>query len=134
MHETHPLADHSGNRDLAGEMIIGLNEPLAEPHWNRTGAPRSPHLPRLAVGRTRAEKDGRPGFPATRHSPTTMCAAFSKESRMRFANATKLYRKSGGSPRKLLARSSRKSNFTSSKVPCQGLILNGRFSRRLFSP
>jgi hypothetical protein len=28
----------------------------------------------------------------------TACAAFSKESRMRFANATKLHRKSGGSP------------------------------------
>jgi len=28
----------------------------------------------------------------------TACAAFSKESRMKFANATKLHRKSGGSP------------------------------------
>jgi hypothetical protein len=28
----------------------------------------------------------------------TACAAFSKESRMRFANATKLLRKSGGKP------------------------------------
>jgi hypothetical protein len=28
----------------------------------------------------------------------TACAAFSKESRMRFANATKLHRRSGGSP------------------------------------
>ncbi len=28
----------------------------------------------------------------------TACAAFSKESRMRFANATKLHRKSEGSP------------------------------------
>jgi hypothetical protein len=28
----------------------------------------------------------------------TACAAFSKESRMRLANATKLHRKSGGSP------------------------------------
>jgi hypothetical protein len=28
----------------------------------------------------------------------TACAAFSKESRMRFANAIKLHRKSGGSP------------------------------------
>jgi hypothetical protein len=26
------------------------------------------------------------------------CAAFNKESRMKFANATKLHRKSGGSP------------------------------------
>jgi hypothetical protein len=31
-------------------------------------------------------------------SDMTACAAFSKESRMRFANATKLHRKSGGSP------------------------------------
>ncbi len=28
----------------------------------------------------------------------TACAAFGKESRMKFANATKLHRKSGGSP------------------------------------
>jgi hypothetical protein len=33
---------------------------------------------------------------------TTACAAFSKESRMRCANATKLHRKSGGSPPQLL--------------------------------
>ena len=31
------------------------------------------------------------------------CAAFSKESRMEFANATKLHRKSGGSPTKAFA-------------------------------
>ena len=37
-----------------------------------------------------------PGFPATRHSPTATCAAFCKESRMKFANATNLDRKSGG--------------------------------------
>ena len=36
-----------------------------------------------------------PGFPATRHSPADTCAAFSKESRMKFANATNLNRKSG---------------------------------------
>jgi hypothetical protein len=36
-----------------------------------------------------------PGFPATPRSPTTTCAAFSKESRMKFANATNLDRKSG---------------------------------------
>ena len=35
----------------------------------------------------------------------TACAAFGKESRMKFANATKLHRKSGGSP----------SSFVSSK-------------------
>jgi hypothetical protein len=29
---------------------------------------------------------------------TTACAAFSKESRMKFANATKFHRKSGGKP------------------------------------
>jgi hypothetical protein len=37
-----------------------------------------------------------PGFPATRHSPTATCAAFGKESRMQFANATNLHRKSVG--------------------------------------
>jgi hypothetical protein len=31
-------------------------------------------------------------------SPTSACAAFIKESRMEFANANKVYRKSGGSP------------------------------------
>jgi hypothetical protein len=36
-----------------------------------------------------------PGFPVTPHSPTPACAAFSKESRMEFANATNLDRKSG---------------------------------------
>jgi hypothetical protein len=36
-----------------------------------------------------------PGFPATRHSPTPACAAFSMKSRMKFPNATKLDRKSG---------------------------------------
>jgi hypothetical protein len=36
-----------------------------------------------------------PGFPATRHSPTSTCAAFVKESRRKFANATKFNRKSG---------------------------------------
>src|SRR5271156_6042392 len=36
-----------------------------------------------------------PGFPATRHSPASTCAAFSKESRMKFANATNLDGKSG---------------------------------------
>jgi hypothetical protein len=30
--------------------------------------------------------------------PTSACAAFIKESRMDFANANKVYRKSGGSP------------------------------------
>ena len=37
-----------------------------------------------------------PGFPATRHLPAATCAAFSKESRMKLADATKLHRKSGG--------------------------------------
>ena len=36
-----------------------------------------------------------PGFPVTRHSPTPACEAFSKESGMKFANATNLHRKSG---------------------------------------
>jgi hypothetical protein len=36
-----------------------------------------------------------PGFPATRHSPAATCAAFRKESRMKFANATNFDRKSG---------------------------------------
>jgi GNAT superfamily N-acetyltransferase len=35
------------------------------------------------------------GFPATRYSPTATCAAFSKESRTKSANATEFDRKSG---------------------------------------
>jgi hypothetical protein len=35
-----------------------------------------------------------PGFPVTRHSPTATYAAFSEESRLRIANATKFDRKS----------------------------------------
>ena len=40
------------------------------------------------------------GDPDFLHAAPDMsaCAAFSKESRMKFANATKLHRKSGGSP------------------------------------
>jgi hypothetical protein len=41
-----------------------------------------------------------PGFPATQHSPTSTCAAFVKESRMKFANATKFNRKSGEAQRR----------------------------------
>jgi hypothetical protein len=37
-----------------------------------------------------------PGFPASRPSPRATCAAFRKESRLMFANATNLDRKSGG--------------------------------------
>jgi hypothetical protein len=47
--------------------------------------------------RTWAEKDGDPDFLHTALD-TTAGAAFSKESRKKFANATKLHRKSGGSP------------------------------------
>ena len=36
-----------------------------------------------------------PGFPAMRYSPTATCAAFSKESRMKFAHATEHDRRSG---------------------------------------
>jgi hypothetical protein len=42
-------------------------------------------------------KTGDPDFLHAAPDMTT-CAAFSKESRMRCANATKLHRKSGGSP------------------------------------
>ncbi len=37
-----------------------------------------------------------PGFPATLHPDIAACAAFSKESSMKFANANKFHRKSGG--------------------------------------
>jgi hypothetical protein len=36
-----------------------------------------------------------PGFPVTRPSSTPTCAAFSKESRMKFAKATNIHRESG---------------------------------------
>jgi hypothetical protein len=38
-----------------------------------------------------------PGFPATQHSPTSMCAAFVKESRMKFANAAQYQQEIRGS-------------------------------------
>ena len=57
---------------------------------------RVPHV--RGLSRTWVEQDGRPGFPDTRRSPRPRVRAFSKESRMRLANATKLHRKSGGSP------------------------------------
>jgi len=37
-----------------------------------------------------------PGFPTTRHSPTATYAAFRKESRTKFDDATNLHRKFGG--------------------------------------
>jgi hypothetical protein len=36
-----------------------------------------------------------PGFPLPQHSLTSTCAAFLKESSMKFANATNINRKSG---------------------------------------
>ena len=53
-----------------------------------------------------------PRFPATRHSPAATCAAFSKESRMKSANATNLNRKFG-KPRDLLCA------LTSNKGRCK---------------
>jgi hypothetical protein len=49
----------------------------------------SSRLPRLAVG-------ANPGSPTARPQPTSTCAAFSRERRMRFANAIKLDKRSGG--------------------------------------
>jgi hypothetical protein len=40
---------------------------------------------------------GEPGFPAAWHSPTSTCAAFSKESRMKFANAPRVRQEIRGS-------------------------------------
>jgi hypothetical protein len=48
---------------------------------------------------------------ATWRSPTSTCAAFSKESRMRLDNAIRLKRKSGGSPTKAFAISTSKSRL-----------------------
>jgi hypothetical protein len=39
--------------------------------------------------------EAHPDFLPRKHSPTSTCAAFVKESRMKFANATKFNRKSG---------------------------------------
>jgi len=47
------------------------------------------------IKKVTASDRSEPGFPVTLHSPTPACAAFSKESRMKFANATKSNRKSG---------------------------------------
>src|ERR1700685_2087233 len=47
-------------------------------------------IPHLAKN----ERDAR--ISCTRHQPTATCAAFIEESRMKFINANKLHRKSGG--------------------------------------
>jgi hypothetical protein len=61
---------------------------MAELNRNRTGAPRSPQ-------RTWAEQDGRPGFPArgTHQRPRVRLSV--RKAALKFANATKLNRKSG---------------------------------------
>jgi hypothetical protein len=46
---------------------------------------------------------------------TTACAAFSEESRMKFVNATKLDRKSGGSPSRAFCLGRLKSPLWQSK-------------------
>jgi hypothetical protein len=61
---------------------VRLFQPLANSPWKRH--PTLCHPDRSV-----------PGFPATRNSPAATCAAFSKESRMKLANATNLHRKSG---------------------------------------
>ena len=64
-----------------------------------------------------------PGFPATRHSPANTCAAFSKESRMKFAKATKFDRKSGVAQKRDL-----QFHFRAQRI-CPGRIASGfRFS------
>ena len=49
------------------------------------------------LSRTWVEQDGRPGFPVRCTGHDRVCG-FQKESRMKFANATKLHRKSGEAP------------------------------------
>src|ERR1700691_4875925 len=59
-----------------------------------------------------------PRISCTRHPPTTTCAAFSKESRMRFRDATNLDRKSGGAQwRDLRFFSEISSSHTPAKSP-----------------
>ena len=62
------------------------------------GTGRWPHV-RLSVHGPKTM--GAPDF-LSRGSPTSACAAFIKQSRMEFANAHKIHRKSGGSRRMLL--------------------------------
>src|SRR5208282_575506 len=57
-----------------------------------------------------------PGFPVTQYSPTPACAAFSKESRMKLANATKLDRKSGAAEWRDLRCASPSSNSAAFKA------------------
>ena len=66
---------------------------------NPIGTGRVPQV-RLSV--PGPNKTGDPDFLYAARDKTT-CAAFSKESRMNFANATKLHRKSRGSPTKVFA-------------------------------
>jgi hypothetical protein len=64
-------------------------QPLSEPSIQITN-------PKVRNGFKLCHPDrSAPGFPVTRHSPTTTCAAFSEESCMKIANAINLNRKSG---------------------------------------
>ena len=54
-------------------------------------------VPRVRTSVHGLNKTGDPDF-LYAAPDMTACAAFSKESRVKFANATKLHRKSGGSP------------------------------------
>jgi hypothetical protein len=77
--------------------------PISRSFFARCGIPRTfllDSLPRSNLDRSNHPQichpdRSEPGFPATRHSPTSTCAACFKESRMKFANATNINRKSG---------------------------------------
>jgi hypothetical protein len=49
-----------------------------------------------SFGNSLKPKNGLTRISCTRHQATAACAAFTEESRMKFTNANKLHRKSGG--------------------------------------
>ena len=66
-------------------------------------------MPQVRTSVPGTNKTGDPDFLHAAPDKTA-CAAFSKESRMKLANATKPHRKSGGSPPQPFANQSAKSN------------------------
>jgi hypothetical protein len=80
---------------LSGIMAVDVPPPVCR---SRPGEMRYRVLRHLAGKRSSHTDSGVLGFLLV--APIRFaCAVFGKESRMRFDNATKLYRKSGGGPR-----------------------------------
>jgi hypothetical protein len=82
-----PSNNYPVHSTCRGNAVEGTNVSFCRSDLTATN---KSHRPKLC----HPDRSG-PGFPATRPSPASTCAAFRKESRMKFANATNLDRKSG---------------------------------------